>query len=233
MTQEQFERWRDFASRMANTCFRTRRRPNALWIKDVVADWFDRFDEADIPCVVDWDNSSVYPEGNPRRGRAGWLSYCDCDGRRSQAPDPQCEECHGRGVHYALLGALCVGDMVSGFLDDYRGEAPRCRACNDSQGQAYSGADCRCEDIDQLFREQWDDQWGGPVCCCIRAGLDCASAPSAGVVGFTAGDLRAMYPEGVPAWVMPPDEKLMYAFSNPPRENGTFAELPDDAGLVL
>ena len=39
------------------------------------------------------------------------------------------------------------------------------------------------------------------VSCCIRAGLDMASEPSAGVVGFTVGDLRRMYPFGLPAWV--------------------------------
>ena len=45
------------------------------------------------------------------------------------------------------------------------------------------------------------DQWAGPVRCCIRAGLDVAVAPSAGVLGFTTGDIRRMYPEGVPAWI--------------------------------
>lgn len=45
------------------------------------------------------------------------------------------------------------------------------------------------------------DRWCGPASCCIRAGLDVAVSPSAGVVGFTVGDLRKMYPEGVPDWV--------------------------------
>lgn len=49
----------------------------------------------------------------------------------------------------------------------------------------------------ELARERWVD----PVHRCIRAGLDVAVAPSAGVAGFTAGDIRAMYPEGVPEWV--------------------------------
>lgn len=40
------------------------------------------------------------------------------------------------------------------------------------------------------------------VSCCIRAGLDCASQPSAGVLGFTVGDLRRMYPEGIPDWAV-------------------------------
>jgi hypothetical protein len=40
-----------------------------------------------------------------------------------------------------------------------------------------------------------------PISCCIRAGLDVAVSPSAGVCGYTAGDIRKMYPEGVPEWV--------------------------------
>lgn len=75
------------------------------------------------------------------------------------------------------------------------------------------------------------ERWMGPAMCCVRAGLDMASEPSAGVVGFTAGDLRRMYPEGVPDWVIPPGERLKYWLSD--KLNGTFAELPDDAGIVL
>lgn len=45
------------------------------------------------------------------------------------------------------------------------------------------------------------EKWIGPATCCIRAGLDVAVSPSAGVAGFTAGDIRRMYPEGVPDWV--------------------------------
>ena len=40
-----------------------------------------------------------------------------------------------------------------------------------------------------------------PVACCVRAGFDCAVKPSMGVLGFTAGQIRRMYPEGVPDWV--------------------------------
>ena len=47
-------------------------------------------------------------------------------------------------------------------------------------------------------RERWDDLWGRRISCCIRAGLDMASEPSAGVAGFTVGDLRRMYAGRVP-----------------------------------
>lgn len=41
----------------------------------------------------------------------------------------------------------------------------------------------------------------GQVESCVRAGLDVACEPSAGVLGFTVGDLRRMYPRGLPAWI--------------------------------
>ena len=230
MTPEQYERWKDFALRMARTCFQTSRRPNSRWITEVVEDFFDGFDEDDVPCIVDWDNSVEYPEGNPRRSREYRATWCGCNGKRSAAdgvPDPKCSECHGSGVHHAWVRPYGVGDMMSEFMDSYRGYAPYCRACSEYE---YEGK-CRCDEIADRYYEQWDDQWGGPVCCCIRAGLDFASAPSAGVLGFTAGDLRRMYPEGVPEWVFPPDERLRYFVSD--ELNGTFAELSDSAGVVL
>lgn len=56
--------------------------------------------------------------------------------------------------------------------------------------------------LDDEYYWRARDQWAGPATACIRAGLDVASSPSAGVVGFTFGDLARMYPEGVPEWVM-------------------------------
>jgi hypothetical protein len=118
--------------------------------------------------------------------------------------------------------------MVTEFFDEYRGYPPPCRVCDwDHEDEG----ECRCDDIEEHYYEQWDEQWGSPVRCCIRAGLDCASAPSAGVLGFTAGDVRRMYPEGVPEWVFPPDKRLKYWMSD--ELNGTFRELPDSVGVVL
>jgi hypothetical protein len=235
MTNEQYARWKDFALRMARTCFSRHRRPNAKWIVDVVEEWFDYFDQDDVPCIVDWDSSTKYPPGNPHHGRQTWTSYCGCDGYRYEyeQPNPDCSECCGTGVHYAPVESALVCDMMTEFLDGYRGYSPWCKACGDSYNRYDNrhGGTCRCDDIEYLYYEQWDDQWGGPVRCCIRAGLDCASAPSAGVIGFTKGDLLEMYPEGVPDWVFPPDEQLGYWLSD--ELNGTFRELDDSAQLVL
>lgn len=78
----------------------------------------------------------------------------------------------------------------------------------------------------ELAEAQWEEQWGDPIRCCIRAGLDMASAPSMGVVGFTVGDLRAMYPEGLPSW-------LDAGFTDPSGATVTLSSLPNSAGVWL
>jgi len=233
MTQEQYDRWKDFAIRMAKTCYGKHRRPSAAWILDVVEDWFDCFDEDKIPCIENWDNSGPYPEGNRCHGREGQTSYCGCDGWRHEhdnSPNPDCPECRGSGLHYRLYAPDCVTEMVSHFLDEWRGDAPCCDVCA-RDTYTYEDAECRCEEVEHHYYHQWNDQWGGPICCCVRAGLDMACSPSAGVIGFTAGDVRRMYPEGVPEWVFPPDERLMYWPSGEP--DGLFVDLPDEAALCL
>jgi len=231
MTDEQYERWKDFAIRAAKTWYATSRRPTAAWVLEVVGDFFEDLDEDTIPCIVDWDRSTEYPEGNPSRRREYQPSYCGCDGWRYKhgSPNPDCPECRGYGVHRQWVSPYCMGDEVTEFLDGYRGYPPDCRACREYD---YDG-ECTCAEIADHYYEQWDEQWGSAVRCCIRAGLDMASAASAGVIGFTAGDIRKMYPEGVPEWLFPPGEKLVYAMTNPVVENGTFADLPDEAGVWL
>lgn len=44
-------------------------------------------------------------------------------------------------------------------------------------------------------------EFGSTAMCCIRAGFDIAVKPSAGVLGFDMGDMRAMFPEGFPPYV--------------------------------
>ncbi len=68
-----------------------------------------------------------------------------------------------------------------------------------------------CDDVSQYFEHHFHWQWreqeyGGrfynQIVSCIRAGFDMAVEPSAGVIGFTVGDLRRMYPRGIPSWLM-------------------------------
>jgi hypothetical protein len=188
MTPEQYKHWKDFAFRMARTCYATNRRPSRDWIVDVLDDFFYELDDADyVGSIISWDDS---------------------DGTNT-----------------------CVSDHVTLLLDEYEDLADyRCPSCR-SHCYLRDADNCQCEEIRAAAYTQWDDQWGGPVHCCIRAGLDMASAPSAGVIGFTAGQVRRMYPEGVPDWVFPPDERLRYWPNGP--VNGTFRELADNAGVVL
>lgn len=66
--------------------------------------------------------------------------------------------------------------------------------------------------IDECFEDGWKVTKGGDiiqtkffidVCCAVRAGIDVVIPEQwhAGVVGFTAGDIRKMYPEGIPGWL--------------------------------
>jgi hypothetical protein len=66
----------------------------------------------------------------------------------------------------------------------------------------YWSSDFPYEDEDEEGYNRAIEKWVGPASACIRAGLDIASQPSAGVVGFTAGDVRKMWsPKPVPNWV--------------------------------
>lgn len=91
---------------------------------------------------------------------------------------------------------LCCGDWFSEFLQSVEGYWQ----------------------LSERRMENW--RFEAQLHSCIRAGLDLASAPSAGVVGFTLGDLRRMYPEGLPDWVCEGYEKDL--------RSG-----PDDAGVWL
>ena len=241
MTKLQYENWKDFAFRMAKVCFSAHRRPSGQWIREVVEDFFESFYEPDIDCVVSWDHSTPYPEGNPCRRREYNLTWCGCDGYRMEndhKPNPNCGECGGTGVWNAWVKPMPVCDMLRMFLDHYMPNAI-CKPCEDYDYDA----DCQCNEIEEKVFNQWEEQWAGPVHCCIRAGLDTAAEASMGVVGFTAGDLRRMYPGGVPDWVSGGDEKwtvhrmapvpLGMIETAPPEVNGTFAEMPDDAGVWL
>lgn len=56
--------------------------------------------------------------------------------------------------------------------------------------------------------------------CCLRAALDVAAEPSAGVMGFDVGTIRRMYDGQVPDWI-----DALY--------EGQLATAPNDAGVWL
>jgi hypothetical protein len=145
MNREQFDRWKDFALRMARTVYSpTMRDPSRKWIIEQVEE-FLAWMEDDYLRITDWD--STWADSPP---------------------------------HYYP----CVSDEMSRFEWD---RLP------------YSVRKLEGEDGEKF--EEGQERWFGPIRCCVRAGLDMASEPSAGVVGFTLGDLRKMYPEGLPDWL--------------------------------
>lgn len=85
--------------------------------------------------------------------------------------------------------------------------------------------------------ERWDDVHGAKIRCCVRAGIDLASEPSAGVAGFTMGDLRRMYPEGLPDWIVANFTHIGSPFEPvekcQPITADEFLAMPDDAGVWL
>lgn len=152
--QEKYERWKDFALRMARTCFPQRQNPDTTWIVMEVEGLFEStFLKKDAHLIKSWDDAPIYP----------------CD-RISDWED--------------FL-----------WIEAYQYATPK-------QQKLYDELDERGreEELDSL-KEKIVERWSNPVHCCIRAGLDLAFEPSAGVLGFTVGDLCKMYPERIPNWL--------------------------------
>lgn len=149
MTREQYERWCDFAMRMARTYPRRSKATRDTFVECV----------EDFICLHTNDGDLI-------DGISGWD---DTD--------------NGNG--------LVCDNFARWWWDNLRRrlDAPDDRYQDDRR------------DGDTKAFQRWEERWVTPVNCCIRAGLDMASSPSAGVVGFTVGDLKRMYPEGIPAWV--------------------------------
>lgn len=208
VTPEQFERWHDFSLRMARTCFTRKRNPSPAEIEENVEHFFECIDPEDLLSFVNWDHSDPYPEGSRRycRKDLGWCPYCH--GRKQ----PNCPRGCDDGHIYEYESAMLVTDI--------------CKEHEDGWNPHY------WSDESEAQREKHYDQFVNPVVCCIRAGLDVAIGERVGVMGYTAGDLRKMYPDGVPDWITGgKDHRWSYAFGG--EQNGTFAEMPDEAELLL
>lgn len=234
MTNEEYDHWKDFAVRMAKTAFSRNRRPYWYEILDMVEDFFGsidgygfEYDPESICCIRSWDSSDPYPEGHAYR-RIERQYTCGCRypngyGVGIQPATSDCPHCNGTGRCDEYAAPMCVSDfIVESFYESW---IPN-----------YWG-------LDGEHYEQARDQWTGPAICCIRAGLDFAGEPSMGVIGFTAGDVRRMYPDGIPGWVTgdKPWETIPVKGVIPgigfvpgdPIPNGMFDALPDDADIWM
>jgi hypothetical protein len=211
ITHEQYERWHDFAMRMARTCFKRKRNPSPAEIEANVEHFFECLSPDDLLSIVDWDNSDPYPSGCSRYRRTYKCPCWRCHGKKQLDCPYHCEN----GEIYDYAECLPVTDI--------------CKEHEDGWNPHYWS-----DEYGTVAERRHHEQFVGPVVCCIRAGLDLAVSPSAGVIGYTAGDLRRMYPEGVPDWITGgPGHRWSYAMREPPQLNGTFAEMPDTATLWL
>lgn len=237
MTPEQHERWKDFALRMATTYYKGQRRPGRKWIVEQVQDFLDGICAEDIPCIRDWDSAEPYPSGTRFYRRSLRCSCWHCKDRK-KGPCPYA--CEG-GLIYDYARPYPPCDMFSEWETD-------CIYCNfhDLASRAeIAKRDSLDGEQDDDFMDVWTDRWSRPISACVRAGLDVAVAPSAGVAGLTAGDVRRMWPEGVPSWVKDffsggelfTVESVIPGVGFVPKVVGpapaTFDEMPDDLEVWL
>lgn len=258
-----WRRWQEFSERMARTCFADSKEPGLDFILSEVHHFFDCCGKWEIAAFKSWDNSDEYPResgysANDRRCKCWWRD----GGRRPShnGQDPDCDTCGGdpdwRPMSTGSLPCDTVMEQESGSIPFW--ECGRCqRDSLGDVGRYYAGIEagldtsaaglyrqwrcaeylwwkCSCDVDRYAWEEDWLDQWFGPVRCCLRSGIDFAGDASAGVIGFTAKDVRDMWPEGVPEWVFGKDQKLSKGpLAGPLVENGTFSSLPDETHLIL
>lgn len=215
MTPEQYRRWYTFALRMVHRGLGLRRRDHREYVADAVKGFFYSFES----------EMSVFPslhEGVELLPLVrGWDQTDSVRQKRQPHPDGSCGFAPEPCRHGDTLGPF-VCDLVSGITDDL------CPYPWFNEPALEGGWRLR----------RWEDTWGDRIRSCIRAGIDMAVEPSAGVMGFTAGDLRRMYRGNVPDWITGGNEhRWSYALSNDGTGNevlnGTFREMADDAGVLL
>lgn len=214
MTREQFNRWRDFALRMVEILTVTKR-PSREWVRERVEDFIDGFSDEDVEKIEDWDSSPVY--------------VCD---RSTNA-------CYDDPDH---PGFWSIQELKEGQLPpitrdgDFGKESARRWARREKHDQDVERWEEKYDDPDRemMAHDQFDEQWWSPVSCCVRAGLDMACEPSAGVIGFTMGDLRKMYPEGIPDWIFADEISVGGLLEEGrPITRAEFLAMPDEMGVIL
>lgn len=189
MTKDDFENWKDFALRMAWNIYGDR--DNFEWIVEHVEDFFEELEQPEEHWVADSPKMYEYVENwDSSKAERG------VDGRQPWRMEPVC-------------------DMMADFENE---ESPDwLSTLSSAVERGYVEGDELTAVAEQLI-ELWEQRWTATVSNCIRAGLDMATEIGGGVVGFTLGDVRKMYPEGLPAFarrhydhdldVLPDDEPI-------------------------
>ncbi len=119
------------------------------------------------------------------------------------------------------------GEKIADYLECEHPGLSRAERDQFDSGRKIFGRD-KWEYLDWKT-ERWRETWENPVICCIRAGLDMATEPGGGVVGFTVGDLRRMYPDGFPDWLQAVFEEM----TTQDGERVEFDRLDDSMGVWL
>lgn len=187
MTPEQFERWKDFATRMARACYGDPRKRSGATVLARVEQFLQE------PIIVErladirsWD------QGND-------VYVCDLFSEYEESWMPNIHQgmrWRARRQAHALHDRLCAERGMTSFNDAWYDLWHAIEA----EMEAALDSD-EWHGLVRQVEDRWVDAVVRPVRVCVRAGLDMASEPSMGVVGFTVGDLRKMYPEGLPDWV--------------------------------
>lgn len=169
------ELWIDFSTRMAKACYADSEQPNLEWILDTLECIFTEIKD-DLSLYTSWDTTESYQEGH---------KYYDSYDSKNRPP---------------LLSALIFEGIENEIYARIHIHSTEKESRVLEKLWERRNKDKWLEAYDNL-REQIVDRWSSPVHCCLRAGIDLAKSPSVGVVGFTVGDLKKMYPEGIPDWL--------------------------------
>lgn len=144
-----------------------------------------------------------------------------------------------------------VREMIDDYVDPRQWDAPMVFRLRLEDRASACIADLTWSRVSSLWREPYDshpdempdadlvyftfdelralredhaafDRMAGPFRACVRSGLDMACESSCGVRGYTVGDLRAMYPEGVPSWIVEAFEVDETTFTAASSEEGVW-----------
>ena len=175
MTQVANERWIDFSTRIARACYADNEQPSLKWILDSLECIFTEIKD-DLSLYTSWDDTEPYPK----------------DHEYYNSKDPT-----DRPLLLSSLISEGIEDEIYARIHRHSTEKESRvleklleRRDKDRWLEAYNH-----------LKNQIVHRWSSPVHCCLRAGIDVAKSPSAGVVGFVVGDLKKMYPEGIPDWI--------------------------------
>jgi len=78
---------------------------------------------------------------------------------------------------------------------DHYGRTQRYDYCCDLFTESFDDHDYHHNNPDREYK------FHTQLACCIRAGIDLAGKPAAGVLGFTIGDLKHIFGGVIPQWV--------------------------------